>query len=100
MEDGIEHMMNDPGSGQTFWSALLTAFVGLLFWNGKQVVATLKEKADLRALDEYKADVNLRLAQMLVSIDRMVDAQAEQHAQNTERLDKILSEVYKSRGFK
>ena len=119
LQDGVQHMttpIEDPGGASatvqvfhSLWNGVLTAFGVLLFWNWRNVVSTLNHKASIKDLDDYKAistkdlddhkaDTDHRFEYVHLMLNRLVDNQAVQHAQKTERLDKILSEVYRVRG--
>ena len=84
-------MMDEPV--RSLWSGLLTALGAILFWNGRQVVKTLAKKANQKDLDDHKNDVENRFIAMQLTINRVLDAQADQHKQNSERLDKIFTEL-------
>lgn len=97
--------MDDPGTSsnllqsiQGAWSVIVTMLGALIFWNGRRLVKQLDEKANQKDFEDHKTAVESDFKAMQDTINRIVDNQQKQHNSNTERLDKILSEVYRSRG--
>jgi hypothetical protein len=92
--------MDDPLNASSWinsiWSALLTAFAALIFWNGKTLVKQIDAKADKDELDEHKDNVRRQFEQVQVMLNRLLDKQDQQHAQNTTRLDMIISKVFRN----
>jgi hypothetical protein len=77
------------------WSALISLFLGLIIWNAKRAIKELDQKADKEDLLDHKADVQRRFGEMQDSMKELLKNQADQHRDNTTRLDAILKEVYR-----
>lgn len=77
------------------WMAFLTLFGMILAWNGNRFVKELDQKAEVKDLDEHKENIRHQFDAMQTTINRMLDDQKNQHRDNTDRLDKILHEVYR-----
>jgi hypothetical protein len=81
------------GFGQAIWSAVLSLLGAILIWNGRRVVKELDGKATQKDLDNHIDLVRSQFRDVQLLINRIVDAQSTQHQQNSERLDKIFTEL-------
>ena len=92
---------SDPSSAPGFFTSAHALVTAILASAGgfflKRTIKQLDEKADKKALDEHKAEVDKKFADMQASLDRHINAQIQQHADNTTRLDNILMELTRRR---
>lgn len=101
--------MDDPANANTTlqsiqgaWSTLLTILGALIVWNGRRLIKQIDQKADQKDLDAHKHDLEMHknevkedFRELKQSINNLIQTKEQQHQQNTERLDRILAEVYR-----
>jgi hypothetical protein len=76
----------------SIWNFVLSMLMALVFWNWRTMSDDLKQKAN-------KSDVERELNKVHIDIRDLFALQIKQHADNTERLDKILlNTAHHSRG--
>jgi hypothetical protein len=81
------------GFGQAIWSAVLSLLGAILLWNGRRMVKEIDEKANKKDFEDHRDLVREQFRDVQLLINRIVDAQSTQHQQNSERLDKIFTEL-------